>query len=78
MKQDLVERVRLMLRERANPVPKPRATLPGPSRTIIVEPLHDPATEPAPAEDPRPPAEAPQRPAEPVPAPEREPVQVPA
>ncbi len=46
-------------------------TLPGPSRTIIVEPIEQPATSPAePATEP---AEEPNtEPAEPVPEPERE------
>ena len=45
------------------------ATLPGPGRTIVVEPLEAPREMPAPPPEPEPaPAQAPAREAEPVPA----------
>jgi hypothetical protein len=51
--------------------PNPAATLPGPAREIIVEPIR------APHEEPRP-VEAPQREPEPAPEPAKEPEKVPA
>ncbi len=50
-------------------------TLPGPSRTIIVEPIEQPDRAPAqpePAEDPAPSEPAPEPAEEPVPEPDRE------
>lgn len=51
--------------------PNPAATLPGPSREIIIEPIR------APHEEPRP-VESPEREPEPVPEPAKEPEKVPA
>jgi hypothetical protein len=46
-------------------------TLPGRSRTIVVEPLRTPAQRPAPAPAPAPPPRRPDRPRQPEPAPAR-------